>query len=155
MRQVMHEQLSLGELPISDIKINLKSRDDVPKILLGIQHVYNDKEAREEIFEILESAIPSEVDKNNGRPGLELWRLFVLGMLRVHLNWDFDRLTEMANNHKTIRQMLGHTMFDDEYQYERRTLHNNFALLTPEILDRLNQVIIKVGHKLVKKKTSH
>lgn len=152
MREIFHRQLSLGEAPISEVKINIKSRDDIPKILLGIQYVYKNKDAREEIFKILEDVIPPHISKNNGRPGMELWRIFVLAMLRVNLNWDYDRLAEMANNHKTIRQMLGHGIFDDDITYEMKTLQNNITLLTPEILDKLNQVIVNTGHKLVKKK---
>lgn len=155
MREVIHRQLSVGEIPVSEVKINIKSRDDIPKILLGLQHVYKDKEAREKIFKILEAAIPAHIDKNNGRPGMELWKVFVLAMLRVNLNWDYDRLAEMANNHKTIREMLGHGQFDNEVTYEIKTLRNNITLLTPELLDELNKVIVEVGHKLVKKKTLH
>lgn len=107
------------------------------------------------MFKVLEDMIPPNIDKNNGRPGMELWRIFVLAMLRVNLNWDYDRLAEMANNHKTIRQMLGHGSCDDESAYEMKTLQNNVTLLTPEILDKLNQIIVEAGHKLVKKTIRH
>ena len=32
--------MKLGEIAISEIKINLKSRDDIPHLLLGLQHIY-------------------------------------------------------------------------------------------------------------------
>lgn len=38
---------------------------------------------------------------------------FCDGVLRLDLNWDHDRLQEQVNNHRTIRQMLGHSdVFD-------------------------------------------
>jgi hemerythrin-like domain-containing protein len=58
----------------------------------------------------------------------------------------------MANNHKTIRQMLGHGLADDELRYELQTLKDNVKLLTPELLDQINQVAVKAGHGLLKKK---
>ena len=77
--------------------------------------------------------------------------IFVLGMLRLNLNWDYDRLQEMVNNHATIRQMLGHGFFD-EFNYHLQTIKDNVALFTPEILDNINQIVISAGHKVVKKK---
>jgi len=151
MRKVFHNQMSIGEVSIGDIEISIKSRDDVPRILLGLQYIYKDNGIRKELFELLDSVIPSHIDKNNGRPGMELWRVFVMSTLRVHLDWDYDRLEEMVNNHRVIRLMMGHGDYDATC-YERKTLRNNLRLLTPEVLDKINQLIVKVGHKEVKKK---
>ena len=95
--------------------------------------------------------IPPELDRTTGRPGMALWRILVLGVVRLNLNWDYDRLQEMANQHRTLRQMLGHR-WEDETSYQVQTLKDNVSLLTPEILDRLNQVVVKAGHQVVKKK---
>jgi hypothetical protein len=45
------------------------------------------------------------VDSSLGRPGMNLWEMLVLGTLRLNLNCDHDRLQEVANNHKSIRQI--------------------------------------------------
>ena len=83
---------------------------------------------------------------------MALWRILVLGVLRLNLNWDYDRLHEMVNQHRTIRQMLGHGLSDDAEIYHLQTLKDNVSLLTPEILDRINRVVVEAGHALVKKK---
>jgi hypothetical protein len=44
------------------------------------------------VFAILASVVPEEVDPDNGRPGMTLWKILVLGTLRLSLNWDYDRL---------------------------------------------------------------
>ncbi len=146
--------MKLGEIPISEIKINLKSRDDIPPLLLGLQHIYTVPKLREAVFTILEENIFVDIDPQNGRPGMDLWTILVLGVLRVNLNWDYDRLEEMANNHKTIRKMLGHGLMDDDYEYKLQTLKDNIHLLTPEIAEKINQVVVQAGHGLVKKKTT-
>jgi hypothetical protein len=152
MRKMFHEQLNLGEPAISTIKIDLKSRDDIPQLLMGLQYIYDNPQLKEKVFSVLEKILPKKINKNNGRLGMELWRIFVLGVLRVNLNWDYDRLCEMANQHKNIRQMLGHGAFDEDLMYTRRTIINNVSLFTPEILEEISQTVVTAGHDLVKKK---
>ncbi|MFK0573546.1 MAG: hypothetical protein RM811_021165, partial [Endozoicomonas sp.] len=48
----------------------------------------------------LEKMIPESVDKKNGRPGMDLWRILVFGTLRLVINCDFDRLRELAKGNK-------------------------------------------------------
>lgn len=74
-----------------------------------------------------------------------------MGVLRVNLDWDYDRLHEMVNNHRTIRQLLGHGRVDDGEDYGLQNLKDNVVLLTPEILNKINQVVVKAGHAVVKK----
>jgi len=101
-------QLQLGKVDISKIKFDQRSRDDIPQILKGLQYIYINPTIREPVFEILQKSILPGIDQNNGRPGMELWKIFVLGVLRLDLNCDYDRLRELANHHNTIRAMLGH-----------------------------------------------
>jgi len=152
MRTVKKPQLELGGMPIEKIKIDLKSRDDIPPLLLGLQHIYVTTELRKKVFTILEKYINPDTDNSTGRPGMDLWNILVFGVLRLNLNWDYDRLTEMANNHKTIRMMVGHGTFADDYEYKLQTLKDNVTLLTPKILNKINTVVVEAGHSIVKKK---
>ena len=154
MREVKKKQFQLGQTPISQIRFDSQSRDDIPPLLMGLQHIYLTPEVRKRVFHILNTMIPKRIDKNNGRPGMEMWKILVLGTLRLNMNWDYDRLAEMANQHTSIRQMLGHGGFDQAYRYKLQTLKDNVALFTPEILDKINQVVVNAGHALVKKKES-
>lgn len=152
MRIVENKQKVFGEMDISAIQFNPKSRDDVDQVLKGLQFVYCQADKRETLFSILEKMVPTNTNKNNGRPGMSLWKIFVLAILRLNLNWDYDRLLNMANHHELIRQMLGHADIWDRGWYELQTIKDNFQLLTPEILDELNTFIVDCGHGLVKKK---
>lgn len=152
MRKVINLQRKFGEVDISEIEFDLSSRDEIPKLLMGLQHIYCNIEIRKEVFKILEEIIPEKIDQKNGRPGMYLWKILVLGTLRLCCNWDYDKLQEIANNHKTLRQMLGHGVMDQDYNYALQTLKDNVSLLVPEVLDKINQVVAKYGHKLVGKK---
>ena len=82
---------------------------------------------------------------------MEQWTILVLGVLRLGLNADYDRIHELANQHRTIRQMLGHGFTDDKKEYTLKNIKDNIHLFTPEILDRINQEVVRAGHKLLKK----
>ena len=153
MRVVQNSQMQIGEVDISQIKFDPKSRDDIPKILKGLQHLYVNLPLREKIFALLEAEISPKVDKRNGRPGMALWTIFVCGVLRLDLNEDYDRLHDLVNHHSAIRQMLGHGAFNEEI-YHFQTLKDNVALLTPALLDKINLIVVNAGHILVKKKTA-
>ena len=108
MRTAIDLQLQLGEIDVANICLDPRSRDDIPQLLRGLQYLYTDKGLRATMFEILAKLTPVTVDPEVGRPGMNWWKIFMMGSLRVNLNCDFDRLLELVNNHKTIRQMLGH-----------------------------------------------
>ena len=152
MRKIIDMQMKIGETAIAGIKFDPKSRDEIPKLLRGLQAIYCNREVRELVFEALTELIPQNVDVKNGRPGMELWKILVLGALRLTCNWDYDKLHEIANNHMTLRQMLGHGRMDASYQYELQTLKDNISLFTPEILDKINQIVVKYGHQIAGKK---
>lgn len=160
MRTVFHSQMFLGEEDIAKIKFDPKSRDDIPQILAGLQFIYTNPDLRAAVFSILEEVIPYRVgpgkegkaSKDKGRPGMEQWQILVLGTLRLGLNTDYDRIHELANQHRTVRQMLGHGFMDDRKEYQLQRIKDNVSLLTPEILDRINQEVVRAGHILLKKK---
>ena len=85
-------------------------------------------------------------NRNTGRPGMDLWQILVLGVLKHGLNCDFDHLRQMANRHETIRQMLGHGIFD-KTRYGLQRLVDNVSLLTPELLQEINALIVSCGHE--------
>jgi len=96
--------------------------------------------------------IPEGVDANNGRRGMDLWKILVLGTLRLSCNWDYDKLMDIANNHKTLRLMLGHSSVLDDYHYPLQTLRDNLSLFTPEVLDCINRLVLQHGYQIVGKK---
>ena len=153
MRKVIDAQMQFGQVDISAIEFDLRSRDEIPKLLMGLQYIYCTDEIRSEVFKILQEMIPAGTDPQNGRPGMELWKILVLGTLRLNCNWDYDKVKEIADNHLTLRLMLGHGGgWEDEYRYPIQTIRDNVSLFTPEILDRINRTVVRAGHNLVKKK---
>ena len=101
MREVQKRPFQFGQVAIEGIWLDPKSRDDIPAVLKGLQHLH--KERREEWFALLEAHIRPGTDRKVGRPGMDLWRILVLGVLKQGLGCDFDRLHDLANHHRTVR----------------------------------------------------
>ena len=159
MRIVLSPQLQIGQVDIARIPIDVTSRDDIPMILLGLQHIYATEPLRERVFKILEEVIPCKsaeeqgisvaVASNKGRPGMDQWVILVLGTLRLGLNADYDRIQELANQHRTLRLMLGQGVFDEDHVYHLQTLKDNLKLFTPAIMARVNAEVIQSGYELL------
>ena len=152
MREVISEQLKIGQVAIEDIKINMRSRDEIPKTLAGLKEIYCNDDLRTKVFSLLEEMIPSTTNKTTGRPGMGFWKIMVLGCIRLNCNWDYDKLQEIVNHHNVLRQMLGHSLYDDDYEYPLQTLKDNISLFTPEILKKINKVVVEYGIDVYGKK---
>ena len=148
MRKVIDLQMEFWKTDIANIEFDLQSRDEIPKLLMGLQHIHRTAFIREKVSEVLKQIVPKK-SYETGRPGMDLWKILVLGTLRLNCNWDFDKVLEMANNHNTLREMLGHSKTDFDSQYALQTMRDNIALLTPAILDEINQIVVKAGHSII------
>ena len=162
MRIVHNPQLVVGQVPIEELPLDPRSRDDIPAVLKGIQHLFSHVPLRTQVFDLLErhllhdasatepSAPPSaRPDPGRGRPGMELWAVLVLALLKQGLKCDFDRLTELANKHSDVRCLLGLSEFDSAQYFSHRSVVRNVSLLTPELLQELNQLVVREGLQLV------
>lgn len=150
MSKLINQQLEPGQVDISKIKFDPKSRDDIPRILRGLQHIYVTPDLREAIFALLEKEVLPKINKNNGRPGMELWNILVLGVLRLDLNTNYDCIHNLSNSHRELRQMLGHSVYDETY-YDLRTIKDNVSLLHEDLLVKINDIVVNGGYLLAKK----
>jgi hypothetical protein len=153
MRRRFEVQLALGRTPIERVNIPLKSRDELPPILAGLQWVFQTPEVNEKIFALLEAKL-MEGKKATGRPGMDLWQVLVLGVVRLGLDCDYDRLEDMANHHSLLREMMGLSAVRaaEEKPFHHKTLSQNVCHVDEELLGQINAVIVQAGRGLFKKK---
>lgn len=153
MRKIFEPQYSLDIFRIEDTKVNLKSRDAFPKLILALLEIYKKPAYNSKIFSILEAKI---ITKNNhtGRKGLNLWQIFVLAQVRLALNISYDRLHDLVNNHQSLRQLLGieRTWNSEKIVIEYQNIVDNVKLLDDETLKQINIIIVQIGHDVFKKK---
>ena len=151
MRKVHDTQRRPGAPDIRRIRPTVKSRDDIPAILIGLQDPCGDEGTRKRLFRLLDRMVLPGRSRRVGRPGMEPLTIPVPGVVKQGLGCDFDRLQELANQHRTIREMMGHGPWDvDEYEYRR--LVDNVSLLTPELLAEVGKMVVERGHRVAGKK---
>lgn len=66
MRQRFKQQINLGTVAIADVKFPLKSRNELPLVLLSFQYIFMRPALNEKIFELLEKMICND-KKKRGR----------------------------------------------------------------------------------------
>lgn len=154
MRHPFQTQPDLQITPIEKIRLPLKSRDELPPILAGLQWVWMHPTLKSEILTLLETKILAG-KQATGRTGMDLWQILVLGVVRLGLDADWDRMEDTANHHVLVRQMLGlpATPWDDESKmFGHQTLRDNVALLDDELLQAINARIAAAGREVFAKK---
>lgn len=156
MRHPFQHQPDLHVTPIEKIRLPLKSRDELPPILAGLQWLWMQPTLKADILALLEAKILAG-KKATGRTGMDLWQILVLGVVRLGLDADWDRMEHVANYDLLVRQMLGlpATPWDDESKmFGHHTLRDNVALLDDELLQQLNARIAAAGREVFAKKTA-
>ena len=154
MRHPFQTEPDLQNTPIEKIRLPLKSRDELAPILAGLQWIWTHPTLKAEIFALLEAKILAG-KKATGRTGMELWQILVLGVVRLGLDADWDRLEDQANHHTLIRQMLGVPATPwgrDAKVFGHQTLRDNVALLDDQLLQQINARIAAAGREVFAKK---
>ena len=154
MRHAFQSEPDLQITPIEKIRLPLKSRDELPPILAGLQWLWMYPTLRAEILALLEAAVLAG-KQATGRTGMDLWQILVLGVVRLGLDADWDRLEHIANYDTLVRQMLGvpATPWGEEAKvFARQTLRDNVALLDEALLQAINARIAAAGREVFAKK---
>ncbi len=136
----------LGGIDIMDIEIDRKSRDDIPKTLLGLQSLYGDQELRTRLFALLENEVLLRVDLSVGRPCMSLWASLVMAMLKQKLGCDFHRLDDLVRNHVVLRLMLGYNQFVKP-PYSLQQVIDNVSLFSVEELGQVSMLMAEAVHR--------
>jgi len=154
MRQRFARQLDLGQTPIEDVPIPLKSRDELPPVLRGLQWIFQTPEINEQVFQLLEQKVIGP-KKATGRPGMDLWHVLVLGVVRLALDCDYDRLEYLVHHDTLLRRIMGlESHFSGEFGqgFHHKTLSENVCHVDEALLTEINTIVVKAGRSVFKKK---
>lgn len=150
MRKRFDAQIGFGQTPIGEVIIPVRSRDELPPILAGLQWIFKNSEINEEIFKLLEEKIIGD-KQNTGRPGMDLWHILVLGVARLGLGCDYDRIEHIANYDGLVRQIMGLPSFGGEEKFHHKTISDNICYIDEDLLDEINSIVVRHGRMVLKK----
>jgi transposase, IS5 family len=138
-------------LPIAEVKLNLSCRDEIVPILHALQHVYGHAELRSELLRLVGKDVNQQTSRKHGRRGLNYWEIIVLAAARLGCNLDYDKLQDLAENHRSLRQIMGIGDWQEEVDFDWRRIEGNLLKLRPQTLKKINDVVVKAGHALAPK----
>lgn len=154
MRKRFEQQIKIGKQLIQDTKIPTAKRSGaLPGLCAALKEIFVTHEYNMKVFDILEKKIQYGKQKT-GRPGMDLWQIFVLSQVRLCQNISYDELHDIANHHSLVRQIMGieSNVGYPKQEVKYQNIIDNVSLLDDETVSKLNAVIIEFGHGVFKKK---
>ena len=151
MRKRFEVQLEFGQPAIEQVVLPKRSRDELPPLLKGLQWIFKTPELNEAIFELLENTVVGSKQSTTGRPGMDLWHILVLGVVRLGLNCDYDRLEHIANYDTLVRQIMGLPAFGSQVSFHHKTISDNVCHFDEALLEKINALVARHGLEHFKK----
>jgi len=126
------KQLRFDCLPIESVVLNRNCRDEIIPILRALQHIYGDARLRGELLGLVGGDVNGASSCKHGREGLDYWTILVLASVRLGCNLDYDKLQNLAEEHRTLRSMMGLGDWQEKRNFDWRRIRDNVCLLRPE-----------------------
>ncbi len=148
MRKPFSKQRRLDCPAISDVRLNLKCRDEIVPVLYGLQHIYSQPQLRDEILDLVARDVNENSRSDRGRKGLDYWHIVVLAAIRLGCNLDYDKLQNLAEEHRAMRQTMGIGGWQEQIDFSWRRICDNICLLKPETFEKISHCIVAEGIRL-------
>lgn len=147
MRKAFSTQARLDCSSVLDVRLNLKCRDELIPILAALQHIYSRPELREKILDLIAEDVNEHSRSDVGRQGLDYWQILVLAAVRLGCNLDYDKLQDLAEQHRALRQVMGIGDWETA-EFSSRRIRDNICWLNSETIEAISHAIVDEGYRL-------
>ncbi|MCO8120352.1 ISNCY family transposase [Stieleria sp. TO1_6] len=135
--------------PVAQVELNLECRDEIVPILAGLQFLYTNNKLRHKAVKLVAADLNEDSRRDVGRPGMDDWHVVVLAAVRLGCNFDYDKLQDQVENHRSLRGIMGIGDWQDADEFTYRRIRDTLCKIKPETLEKLNQVVVAAGHEIV------
>ena len=149
MRRGFSDQTRLDCQAIPDVQLNLNCRDEIVPILAGLRYVYSQPQLRNEILNLVAQDVNVDSRSDTGREGLDYWHITVLASVRLGCNLDYDKLQDLAEQHRALRQIMGIGDWQDSTDFNARRIGDNIRLLKTRTVEAIGHRIVEEAYRLV------
>jgi hypothetical protein len=149
MRRGFSDQTRLDCQAIPDVQLNLNCRDEIVPILAGLRYVYSQPQLRNEILNLVAQDVNVDSRSDTGREGLDYWHITVLASVRLGCNLDYDKLQDLAEQHRALRQIMGIGDWQDSTDFNARRIGDNIRLLKTRTVESISHRIVEEAYRLV------
>ncbi len=148
MRRAYSSQQRLDCQTIPKVDLNLNCRDEIIPILAGLQHIYSQPLLRDEILGLVARDVNEHSRSDRGREGLDYWHITVLAATRLGCDLDYDKLQDLAEQHRALRQIMGIGDWQENIDFNWRRIRDNICLLKPSTIEAISLCIVGEAHRL-------
>ncbi len=148
MRKPFSSQSRLDCQSVTEVELNLKCRDEIIPVLRGLQHIYGQPLLRDEILGLVAQDVNDHSRCDRGREGLNYWHITVLAAVRLGCNLDYDKLQDLAEQHRALRQIMGIGDWQEAIDFNWRRIHDNVCLLQPATIEAISHRIVDEAYRL-------
>jgi hypothetical protein len=148
MRKPFATQQRLDCNSVLEVQLNLECRDEIIPILRALQHIYAKPALRDEILQLIAGDVNKDARDDCGRDGLDYWQILVLAAVRLGCNLDYDKLQDLAEQHRALRHVMGLGDWGDVTEFSWRRIRDNLCLVRPATIDRISHAIVAEGHQI-------
>ncbi len=149
MRRGFSDQTRLDCETIPDVHLNLNCRDEIIPILAGLQYIYSQPPLRNEILNLVAQDVNEDSRSDTGREGLDYWHITVLAAVRLGCNLDYDKLQDLAEQHRALRQIMGIGDWQERRDFNARRIGDNIRLLKTQTIEAISHRIVDEAYRLV------
>lgn len=149
MRRPFSDQTRLDSQAIPNVQLNLNCRDEIVPILAGLQHIYSQPQLRDEILNLVAQDVNEHSRSDTGREGFDYWHITVLASVRLGCNLDYDKLQDLAEQHRALRQIMGIGDWQEYIEFNARRIGDNLRLLKSQTIEAISHRIVDEAYRLV------
>ena len=148
MRKPYSNQKRFDCQTVTEVQLNLECRDEIIPVLRGLQHIYRQPQLRNEILNLVAQDVNRDSRIDRGREGLDYWQILVLAGVRLGCDLDYDKLQDLAEQHRALRHVMGLGDWEIEVDFSWRRIRDNVCLLQPSTIEKISQLLVAEGHQL-------
>ncbi len=143
-------QKTFFQSEISDVDLNPYCKDEISEALHSIKEIHSDPTLCNKILKLIQFDL-SLLNKDNsvqGANGMSCWELFTLLILRRTGITDYHQLSNLASNHRALRELI--YLGPCDYKgYPKSTVQENIVKIMPHTINKINDLIIAKGHEYI------
>lgn len=148
VRKHYQPQYRFDSCPIAEVQLNLECRDEVIPVLLGLQHLYTEAKLRTKVVRLIAGDLNEDSRRDVGRPGMDDWHVVVLAAVRLGCNFNYDKLQDQVENHRSLRAIMGIGQWEDTDKFTFRRIRDTLCQLKPSTIAKINNAIVAAGHAI-------
>jgi len=148
MRKAFSDQRRFDCRGVLGVQLNFNCRDEIVPVLRTLQQIYGRPELRDQILELIAQDVNRDARDDVGRVGMDYWQILVLASVRLGCNLDYDKLQDLAEQHRALRDVMGIGDWSEESDFGWRRIRDNLCLLQPATVEKISHLVVAEGHRL-------